>query len=180
MKNLPNCITAVRILGTVGLLFIDPLSGTFLAVYTLSGVTDVLDGFIARRMGTTSELGARLDSIADLLFYAVMLIKIFPVMWNVLPKKIWIMVGAILLVRVFSYTAAARKYHRFASLHTYLNKASGLAVFGVPYVISGAAAIPYCCIVCAVAMTASLEELAIHLTSENYNPDRKTMFHRAA
>ena len=180
MKNLPNCITAVRIMGTAGMLFIDPLSGSFLAVYTISGITDVLDGFIARKMGTTSELGAKLDSIADLLFYAVMLIRIFPVMWNVLPKKIWIMVGTILLVRLVSYAAAAKKYHRFAAQHTYLNKASGLAVFGIPYVISGAAAVFYCWTVCAVAMTASLEELAIHLTSENYNPERKSMFHRAA
>ena len=56
-KNLPNCISAVRILGTASLLFIEPLSDPFLIVYTLSGITDVLDGFIARKMKTTSELG---------------------------------------------------------------------------------------------------------------------------
>ena len=174
-KNLPNCISAVRILGTASLLFIEPLSDPFLIVYTLSGITDVLDGFIARKMKTTSELGAKLDSIADLLFYAVMLIRIFPVMWEVLPKKIWIAVGTMIVIRLFSYGTAAKKYHRFASQHTYLNKASGLSVFFVPYAITGAAAAPYCWTVCAVAMTATIEEFIIHLTSAEYNPARKTL-----
>ena len=70
------------------------LTGVHLTIYTITGVTDVLDGAIARKYGTTSEKGAKLDSIADLLFYTLILIRIFPVMWVTLPKKIWIMVGA--------------------------------------------------------------------------------------
>ena len=175
-KKLPNYISAVRIAGTASLLFIEPLSPLFLTVYTVSGLTDVLDGWIARKMGTTSDFGAKLDSIADLLFYAVMLIKIFPVMWVVLPKKIWVMVGAILAVRIISYTTAALKYHRFASQHTYLNKVSGLFVFAVPYSIISPVAVPFCWTVCGVAMTASLEELLMHVTSKEYTAGRKSIF----
>lgn len=113
----------------------EPLTPLFITVYTLTGVTDVLDGAIARKYGTTSELGAKLDSIADLLFYTLILIMIFPIMWVTLPKKNWVMVAAILTVRGVSYGMAAVKYHRFAAMHTYMNKATGLMVFRVPYAI---------------------------------------------
>ena len=92
-----------------------------------------------------------------------------------LPKKIWIMVGAILLVRFVSYGTAAKKYHRFASLHTYLNKVTGLMVFLVPYAIISPAAVPFCWGVCVVAMIGSIEELILHLTSEEYDPSRKSL-----
>lgn len=117
------------------LILMEPLTPLFITVYTLTGVTDVLDGAIARKYGTTSELGAKLDSIADLLFYTLILIMIFPTMWVTLPKKNWVMVAAILTVRGVSYGMAAVKYHRFAAMHTYMNKATGLMVFGVPYAI---------------------------------------------
>lgn len=174
-KNLPNIISAARIVGTICLLIMEPLTPLFLVIYSLTGLSDVLDGAIARKYGTSSELGAKLDSIADLLFYTLILIRIFPVMWVTLPKKIWIMVAAILAVRGVSYGTAAHKYHRFASMHTYMNKATGLMVFGVPYAISSPIAVPYCWGVCIVAMAASLEELIIHLTSQEYDPNCKML-----
>ena len=57
-KNLPNIISALRIAGTVWLLFMKPLSTLFLVVYVLTGASDVADGAIARKYGTTSELMA--------------------------------------------------------------------------------------------------------------------------
>lgn len=177
-KYLPNIISVLRMAGTVWLLFMEPLSLLFMVVYTLTGVTDALDGAIARKYGTTSELGAKLDSVADLLFYTLILIRIFPVMWVTLPKVIWLAVAAILLVRGAAYATFAKKYHRFASLHTYLNKATGIMVFGVAYMIRTPVAIPYCWSVCAVAMLASLEELLIHVTSKEYKPHRKMLLKR--
>ena len=164
-KNLPNIISISRILGTIWLLLMKPLTTLFMVVYTITGVTDVLDGAIARHYGTTSETGARLDSIADLLFYTLILIRIFPVMWVTLPKTIWIVVAAILIIRFISYTTFAVKRHAFASLHTYWNKFTGLMVFGVAYFIRTKVAVPYCWAVVAVAMIASLRELCMHLTS---------------
>ena len=177
-KNLPNILSCARIAGTIWLILMKPLTPLFLTVYTITGVTDVLDGAIARKYGTTSEKGAKLDSIADLLFYTLILIRIFPVMWVTLPKKIWVMVAAILIVRSAAYGTAARKYHRFASLHTYLNKVTGFMVFLVPYAITSPAAIPFCWCVCIVAMTGSAEELILHLISEKYDPSRKTLLKR--
>ena len=174
-KNLPNAISIARILGTAWLLFMKPLSTLFMVIYTLTGLSDVLDGAIARKYGTTSDLGAKLDSIADLLFYTLILIRIFPVMWKVLPKTIWVAVGAILVMRFISYGIAAAKYHRFASLHTYMNKVTGFMVFGVPYAILSPIAVPYCWCVCAVAMLGTIEELILHVRSKEYDPEQKTL-----
>ena len=165
-KNLPNVITIARMIGTAVLLFLRPLSPLFLVVYTLTGVSDALDGFLARKYGTASELGARLDSIADMLFYLVSLVKVAPILWEKMPRAIWFAVGAVLLVRLSSYVVCAVKYHHFASLHTYLNKATGLMVFGVVYVLSTSAIVPYGWIVCVIGMLSSLEELVEHITSK--------------
>ena len=165
-KNLPNIITGIRMAGTVALLFIEPLSPLFIVVYTLAGVSDALDGFIARKFKTASAAGARLDSIADLMFYTISLARIMPVMWRNLPRTIWYAVGALLVVRGLAYLVDAVKNHRFASLHTYLNKATGLLVFGVVYFINTKAAAPYCWTVCAVGMIASLQELYLHLKTD--------------
>lgn len=161
--TLPNCITALRIVGTLALLIIEPMSAAFFAIYILTGITDVLDGFLARLTGSVTAFGAKLDSAADLLFYGVMLVRIFPVMWVRLPVEIWFAVGAILVIRVISYSVAASKTGQFASLHTNMNKFTGFAVFCVPFVILQPFAVPVCSSVCLIAALASAEELMIHL-----------------
>ena len=97
LKYLPNYITCLRILGTGFLLFTKPLSVAFFITYLFTGVTDALDGFLARKLNIVSEFGAKLDSIADLLFYTVLLAKIFPALWETLPWVIWVVLAAVLL-----------------------------------------------------------------------------------
>lgn len=175
-----NTITLLRIAGTIGLLFPSPMSPLFLGIYTLTGLTDVLDGWIARKTGTASEFGAKLDSIADLLFYAVMLLRLFPVLWEALPIQIWYAVAGVLLVRLAAYGTAAIKYHRFASVHTYLNKLTGGAVFLLPYILTISSGIAYCWAVCVLGFAASSEELAIHLCRKRYCADAKTILKNEA
>lgn len=175
VRMIPNMITAVRLLGVVMLLFAEPLSTPFTVIYTVCGVSDVIDGFAARMLRCTSEFGAKLDSVSDMMFYLMMLIRVFPVLFDLLPKWIWIAVGVIILVRVISYALGAFKYRRFASLHTYMNKLTGALVFLVPYAIIIHIIVPYGIAVCAVALLASAEELIIHITSAEYKP-RKSLF----
>lgn len=174
--TIPNFITLLRMVGTVCLVFTIPFSGAFYVVYTLCGLSDVLDGLIARLTKKTTEFGAKLDSIADILFYTVMLIRIFPVLWEVLPKSIWYLVAVVLLIRCVSYLTAAVKYKRFAARHTYLNKLTGVALFSVPYFLTHTGDVIVCFVVCIIAVLASLEELVIHLSSKEYDSKRKTIF----
>ena len=52
----------------------------FLLVYIFCGITDILDGFIARKINATSELGSKLDSFADMIIIFVVLFKFIPIM----------------------------------------------------------------------------------------------------
>lgn len=65
--TLPNILTIIRILLTPVFiyLFLQSRYWSALSVYTLAAVTDGLDGFIAKRFGMASRLGAVLDPLAD-------------------------------------------------------------------------------------------------------------------
>lgn len=178
IKNLPNYITIFRILATCCLLFIDAFSVTFFVVYTLAGLSDILDGFIARRLKITSELGAKLDSVADLLFYAVMVFKVFSMLLKKLPMGVWCLLGTALVVRMITYGVAAAKYGQFASLHTYLNKATGAIGFTIPYVIKSPAGVVFCALCGTIALLAAVEELVMHLRNKQYSTDKKTLLWR--
>ena len=65
--NIPNFITIARILLvplTVWLLISSAYGAAFL-VFVVAGASDGVDGYIARRMKTQSDLGAYLDPLAD-------------------------------------------------------------------------------------------------------------------
>lgn len=176
--NVADTLTTMRMAASVFLLFLPLDTILYLVIYTFAGMTDVLDGYIARKSGKASEFGARLDSISDLLFYCVLMIRLFPILYQTLPGEIWYVVLAIILVRLAAYITAAVKYHRFASLHTWMNKLTGASVFLLPYVLLGSSGVEYCWAVCMVAFAASAEELAIHLLRTDYLADRKSFIQK--
>lgn len=174
--NIADTVTAMRMAASFILLFFPVKSVWFLAIYTFAGLTDVLDGRLARKSGRASEFGARLDSIADLLFYGVLLIRLCPILLQILPGEIWYAVSGIVIVRLAAYATAAVKFHRFASLHTWLNKLTGVAVFLLPYILMTSFRVVYSWAVCILAFVASAEELTIHLLRTEYVADRKSLY----
>lgn len=72
MKNLPNIITSVRLIAAL-VLMVECIFGNaaphFLALFIAAGVSDMLDGYVARRFNWCTDFGARLDSISDLSLY---------------------------------------------------------------------------------------------------------------
>ncbi len=160
---IPNSLTALRFFGGIALIFL-PLPGkAFLIVYLICGLTDLLDGFLARRLKTASAFGAKLDSVADLTFYIVALIRMLPCLRRRLPGWFWYIVGILLALRLTSYLVAAFRLHRFAAVHTIANKATGALVFGVGPMLQLPWLTPYCLIVAAAAAYSTLEELIMHL-----------------
>ena len=75
-----NIITGIRIVISVVLLFCPAFSPIFYVLYLIAGLSDMVDGAVARKTGTVSEFGSRLDTIADIAFVAVCLIKLLPVL----------------------------------------------------------------------------------------------------
>ena len=159
--TLPNFITSLRILGTLTLLGLEPMSASFFLVYTITGVTDVLDGFIARLTGCVSDFGAKLDSVADLLFYSIMVLRFFPVLLETVSGHIWFAIILIVLIRVGLYLGFALKHHALISNHTYLNKLTGALVFCLPFVVNTKGFGVYSVLVCIVAFSAAIYEWVI-------------------
>lgn len=125
-----NVITLSRILFSVLLLVFKPDSYPFAVLYILCGITDVLDGFIARKLRTESKTGAMLDSIADLVFaviYAVRILSLLSV-----PLWIWIWTAVIAAIKVIGIIIASRKAHRFSIEHSTGNKITGILIFLLP------------------------------------------------
>ncbi len=79
--TIPNALTGLRILlipVIVGLFYLPYGWGDILAglLFALAGITDTLDGYVARRTGTVSPLGEFLDPVADKLIVATALVLI--------------------------------------------------------------------------------------------------------
>lgn len=173
--TIPNLLTVFRMLGTSALAFLPPLTVPFFALYLICSATDIADGVIARKTGAVSDFGARLDSVADILFYAVILLRLFPTLRGTLPVQVWWLAGAALVFRLCAYLAAACRYRRFAALHTYLNKCTGALLFALPLLLLTPAAVPISFAVCVMGVLASAEELCLHLCSPAYDANVKSL-----
>lgn len=151
-----NSITFFRILLSLLMLFFPALSPGFYGLYLAAGLSDMLDGFIARRTNTASPLGARLDSIADMVFLSVCLVKLLPVL--VLPGWLWVWVGLIALVRLSNILSGFVCRGKLVLLHTRANKLTGALLFLLPLCLNtlgiSYAALP----LCAVASFAAVQE----------------------
>lgn len=70
MNYIANILTASRFLFAVGMVLEAPFSPVFWVCYLGGGVSDLLDGPVARALHIQSDVGATLDSAADLVFAA--------------------------------------------------------------------------------------------------------------
>ncbi len=174
MKSIPNCISFSRIIFSVILFFIEPLSIAFYAIYIVCGLSDIIDGFIARKFGMTSRLGEKLDSMADMPMLGVLLVVLYPIINPVSEIFIWIIL--IFIIRVVSTIVAYKKYHTFAMLHTYGNKITGLILFLVPILLPFIHSTVLMYIVCAIACISAIEELIIQLTSRELQVNKSSIF----
>ena len=167
--NISNTLTVSRIVLSFCLLLFKPLTPLFLLLYLCCGLTDVLDGFLARKMQTVSTFGARLDSIADACFLLVVIVQLVPIIK--LSKKLIIWIILIALIRLFSMVVSVCKFHSLTLLHTYANKCTGLLLFFVPLFLVFMDIKWIAITVCTVATLSAAEELMIHLLSEKWNAD---------
>ena len=131
-----NSITVSRMLFSLALLVLPPRSLPFVVLYLLCGLTDVLDGYIARKLHTESEKGAMLDSIADMLFAVVYAVKILPILK--IPLWIWIWTAIIAVTKITCISVASMKAHRLEIAHSFGNKLTGLLLFLLPLLVCAA------------------------------------------
>ena len=127
MKHLPNILSSLRIVGAVALLLCDVAGTTFMTLYALCGISDIADGWLARKMKCVTRTGALLDSLADICLVACCAWKILPILE--LPKWLWLWAGVIVAIKVVNQLSALVMYGHCCFPHTTANKATGFLLF---------------------------------------------------
>ena len=183
MPQLPNIITLLRIAGSLGLLLCDvtgmalamPSSVTtrpspsefgwlllispFWIIYALCGISDMADGWLARKLKCVTKTGALLDSLADVCFVACCAWQILPILE--LPQWLWLWAGIIAMIKVVNQISALVMYGCCCFPHTLANKTTGFLLFiAIPMTLalpSPLSLIPIS-IVVAVATFAAIQE----------------------
>ena len=156
MKKLPNIITAFRLIGAFCLLFFGVRSYGFWIIYFACGLSDMLDGFLARKLGCESKTGAMLDSVADIVFVACCCWQLIPVL--AFPNWLWIWAGVIVIIKVINQISAIVMYKKCVFPHTIANKVTGILLFvGVPLTVFLESFVPMI-IIATVATFAAVQE----------------------
>nr|AHF25258.1 CDP-alcohol phosphatidyltransferase superfamily [uncultured bacterium Contig1604] len=151
-----NVLTGFRILCGVALLFCQPFSPLFIVLYLIAGLTDMIDGAVARRTNTASEFGAKLDTAADFVFVAACLIKLLPGLS--VPTWLWLWIGGIALIKAANLLSGFILQKKFVAMHTLMNKVTGVLLFVLPLTLPIVELPSSAPLVCAVATFAAIQE----------------------
>lgn len=177
-QKIPNILSIVRILLSLLLFFFFKHPVVFTILYFIVGLSDVLDGFIARKLKAESTLGARLDSIGDFFFYVILIIYLITEHRDVIIP-FWIPVLLIFILRIGNILIGFLKYRNLIMIHTIANKISGFMVFALPIMlILGYKG--FLLITLIVALWASIEELIIILrkSGDGIDLNKKSLFRK--
>jgi CDP-diacylglycerol--glycerol-3-phosphate 3-phosphatidyltransferase len=156
IKNVANILTSFRILGSILLLFFPVFSAAFYSIYLLCGFSDMIDGTIARKTNSASEFGAKMDTVADLVFVAVSLIKLLSTIH--IPGWLWIWVSVIAIIKIGNIIWGYVSKKQFISLHTIMNKVTGLLLFLLPLTFSFVELKYSSLVVCSIATFSAIQE----------------------
>jgi len=171
-QYIPNCLSISRVaaLPVLYILLLNDKRNAFFIVLILAALTDLLDGFLARKWDATSDLGKKLDSLADLLFF----LSVLFFAWVLYPEIIRIYAVPILMItglRILLIIWIFIRHNHLHMLHTWLNKAAGLLVF--IFVSISVFYISHILIitVLTIGLLSILEEIGIYLKYGLVDPD---------
>ena len=141
---------SILIIGT------ETFSVPFFVIYSYCGLSDMVDGFFARKYNTGSQFGKKIDSLADIVFALFTMTKIIPSL-N-LPKEIFIWVIAIAIIKFFGIVYGFIRYKKIIFLHTMANKITGFALFMTPFLMVNMGSVIIYTSVCVLSTFAAVEE----------------------
>ncbi|MDR2712050.1 MAG: CDP-alcohol phosphatidyltransferase family protein [Clostridiales bacterium] len=178
MKKLPNLITGTRVILSIILLFLVRQPLAFVIVYFYCGISDFADGFIARRFKIETAIGAKLDSLADFIFFAVNLFILITMVRIGNLALVIATITAIATIRVVNLIVTKQKFSQWGIIHTVANKAAGGTLFISMPICVWLGSVPSWLIISVgiVATISAIEELLILITAEIYNANRKYFF----
>ena len=166
MEYIANYISISRVIMSIILLIPETFSIAFYIIYIYCGISDMLDGFIARKSKNESKIGARLDSVSDIMFVIVAMIKILPILNLANGIIIWIVF--IVFIKIVNVTCSYIYYKKIVLLHTIANKITGFILFIAPFIIVNTNPIIFQIIICSIATFAAVQE-GHYIRTRNYN-----------
>ena len=158
-----NFITGIRILLSFILLFTKIFSPTFYAAYIIAGISDVLDGIVARKFNLQSSFGEKLDTIADICFVGVTLYKLLPAVQ--IPTWVWVWLGIIVFIKLTNILSGFLHQKTFVAKHTAANKITGILLFLFPFSLPLLPLAYSATAVCSMATIAAIHE-GIHMKTD--------------
>ena len=156
MKNIANYISISRIIMSILLIPTKTFSILFYSIYIYCGLSDMLDGFLARRYKITSEIGAKIDSVADIVFVFISIVKILPVL-N-LSKEIYIWCIIIAIIKICNVICGYAYYKKLELPHTAANKITGFVLFITPFLIQCIDLVIVEILICVLATFSAVQE----------------------
>ena len=165
-KHIANILTGCRIFGSLLLLFFSAFSVAFYIIYCFCGFSDMVDGTIARKTKSISKFGSQLDTIADLIFVVVSLFKLLSAIY--IPQWLWIWSCVIAVIKVSNIIWGYVSKKQFISLHTIMNKITGLLLFLLPLTISFVELKYTATIVLSIATLSAIQE-GFYVITDSYN-----------
>ena len=155
-KQIANILTGCRIIGSILLLFFPAFSLAFYTMYLFCGFSDMIDGTIARKANSISKFGSQLDTIADFVFIVASFLKLLPAL--PIPQWLWMWVVVIAMIKIGNIIWGYVSKKQFMSLHTIMNKATGLLLFLLPLTISFVELKYISIVVCSIATLSAIQE----------------------
>ena len=151
-----NIITVLRIPCSIAMAAVPAFSFWFYVLYLLCGFSDMIDGTIARMTNSASEFGGKLDTAADLVFAAIAMLKLLPMIC--LPGWLWVWIAAIAVICIVNAVSCRLYRRKWMVLHTLANKATGLMLFLLPMTLQVFDIRYSAAIVCVAATFAAVQE----------------------
>ena len=151
-----NLITSIRILCSITILFCPVFSVAFYSLYITAGVSDMADGWVARKTNTNSAFGAKLDTIADIIFVIACLVKLFPV--TEIPVWLYIWIGIIAFIKAINVVSGFVVQKQFVAVHSVMNKVTGTLLFLFPLTLSFIGLKYSATVICVIATFAAIQE----------------------
>lgn len=124
--NIPNILSLYRIVIVPVILLVTYLGNKqlFTTLLVINLITDILDGFIARRFNMATSIGAKLDSIADICTYVCAGAGLVKFEWNVVTEHS-VIISIFAAIYLAGNIIALIKFGRIAALHLYIFKITG-------------------------------------------------------
>ena len=186
-KYIPNMISSARILAGASLFLFSDFTNGFIALYVFCGITDLIDGPIARKLNATSSIGALLDTVGDIITYMAFA-KILLVQKQVPASILYWMLG-VAGIHLIAGLVSLIKVKKFYLVHSLFGKILGGSVFVLPFAMWIAAKILtkpsseydlvvyiMMAIVATIGTIAGLESLIIQIKTSDPQTPIKTIY----